>query len=155
MRPTQEHPTEKVKLGGLGLVDVDIEIVDLVVALCELGWLTRGSCQDNVDDRVWISFWHSNWASRFMELIVNNGGKELRYCVANATTEEYDKVPNRWKWKNRWWVDSFVEGLDREGEPSGAINIRISVRFPRKHLKTVTRIVLTERDERFGPKGPR
>lgn len=148
MTPRWDHPFKKILLKSSGLVDIDEEIVDLVVALDDLHWNTHMSCQDNGDDRTWIAFYHSNQAVNFLELVAKES-EELRRFVLNSTTERYDRHPDRVEIKDRWWVDSFVQSLykdDEDMEWTGDICIRISVRFPRQHLEEVTRIVVAHRD---------
>lgn len=143
-----KHPFKEVNLNMVGLVKVDEKVVDLITALCDLGWITRQSCQNNFG-RVWIGFHHANYASEFLELIARRSEK-LRSCVIRATTEQYDKAPRRLKIEKRWWVDSYVNSFyAREWTAHSRIGIHISVRFPKSHLKKVTKIVMKERDRRL------
>lgn len=145
-----DHPFRTVKLKHVGYVDIDEEIVDLVTALSDLGWNTHMSCQDNGDDRVWISFYHSSWLVKFLTLVAEES-ETLRRFVLNATTEQYDHARKRMKVKDRWWVDSYCDPIydeDKDFAWTGTICIRLSVRFPRKHLEEVTKIVVAHRDSK-------
>lgn len=151
MKPKPAHPSRLVYLNQIGEVPIDIEIIELVKALCELGWITENSCQDNIKNRVWVAFFSPQAGADFMDLIARKN-KKIRECVLGATTQMYDESPRRWKVKNRWWVDSFVKPIRPYGYPEGSwdgIVIRLSIRFPRKHLEKVTKIVVKERNRRL------
>ena len=148
-----DHSYKTIMIDGYP-VDVDVDIVDLVKALNELDLKTHMSCQDNTDDhRVWICFYVSSYATRFLELVAAES-ETLQGCVLAATTQHYDTLPDDdiWVYKDRWWVDCFTHPFyaderdveDGEYEWQGDIVIRISVRFPRAHLDEVTRVVQAE-----------
>lgn len=134
-----EHPFKLIRIDNHE-AKIDKELVPLIKALNRVGWKTSMSCQNNGDDRVWIQFKKACYAEKFLFCISANSvydNNELACCVLNATTEMYDKSPYIWEWPNRWWVDSNIDTrLWQHG-----IEIRISVRFPRAHLKEVTKIM--------------
>lgn len=145
MESSYKHSYEMVKLKGVRYkVRIDKEIVDLVKALNYIHMETEMSCQNNIDDRVWVSFKFPYGAASFMELIAERS-PNLRKKVINATTEKYDKENNRIKCKDRWWVDSYV---NVNGQFAKQFGIRISIRFPRKHLREVEKIVVKEAKRR-------
>lgn len=134
-----EHPFEVVDLDGYQ-AEIDVEIVDLIKAINQMGWITTMSCQDNADSRVWIQFKTAHHAERFLFCIAANSvytHNSLALAVLNATTKGYDESPNSFHWNNRWWVDANL----RTGLWAHGIDINISIRFPRKHLKLVTNIM--------------
>lgn len=137
-----DHPYKLVLLNGHDrTIRIDVEIVDLVMALNNLEWYTAQSCQDNVFGRVWISFIKAQDATYFLNLIACYSDN-LRECVLAATTENYDKHPNRWKFKDRWWIDAFLNTFLWRKKIEQRVEINISVRFPREHLEEVTSIVV-------------
>lgn len=143
----RQHKAQEVYLNQLGQVEVDEKIVDLVTALCDLGWTTRQSCQNN-NGRVWISFYDSSFAAEFMELIAKTS-PNINHQVLSATNQEYDAQPDRFKVKDRWWIDAFAEVKHHpSGLWTGEVQIRISIRFPRKHLQEVTEIVVASAERR-------
>lgn len=141
------HPYKLVDLKHNGPVKVDEEIADLVEALCDLDLITKNSCQDNVEDRVWISFYTAKDACVFLETVAAKS-ERLRPSVYSAQSEDYHRHPRAFGSEESWWVDAVTEplrGPDRK-QYTGHICIRISVRFPRKHLEEVTQIVVEQRD---------
>lgn len=142
-----EHPYRHVNVAGVREARIDVDIADLVEALNYIGYVTDNSCQDNHDDRVWISFNTAFVAEEFMSLIIRDADDKLRECVSAATTTEYGKASEREGYgkKNRWWVDSFCQPLPH---PRAGMKIFISVRFPRKHLAKVTKIVLKQAEQK-------
>lgn len=138
------HPFKSILLHGMtDYVKLDVEIVDLIVALNKLGWHTEQSCQDNVDGRVWIQFRSATEAEWFLNLIAKHS-IDLHEYVFNATTEGYDKSENSVKYKNRWWVDSFLSNIYWRKNIVDKLFIHISVRFPREHLEKVTSLVVKQ-----------
>lgn len=141
------HRQMTINLKNVGPRRIDEKMVELVTALCDLGLETHMSCQNNVDDRAWVSFKKEEHARTFLELIAKDDG-DLRYFVQNATTEYYDKRKDRFKLKGRWWVDVYVRPvLDANKFWNGDLASHISVRFPKKHLKEVTKIIMAARDQ--------
>lgn len=135
------HPYRFVLLNGMtNPVKIDIEVVDLVVALNLLGWHTEQSCQNNIDERVWIQFKSTTEAEHFLNLITKRS-LSLHECVFNGSTERHDKHPLAAEQKDRWWVDSFLNSSYWRKNIIDQLFIHISVRFPREHLEKVTKIV--------------
>jgi hypothetical protein len=144
-----DHKAKTVELANVGKAKIDVKIIDLVTALCDLGLLTNMSCesQKHADGRVWISFYQANSAVKFMELVANDASVDLKRCIKQAATQRYDETHGRWPVYNRWWVDCYVQPvLTKKHKWTNKLEIRISVRFPKSHLAEVTHLVVAERD---------
>lgn len=136
-----EHPFKEVRLKGIPVpVPVDVEVVDLVVALNDLEWSTEQSCQHN-QGRVWIAFSYPIDAEQFLGLIVKKGSKPLVECVRNTSTQWYHEQPLSSSSPDRWWVDAHVNRISLRNK---RVAISIQVRFPREHLEEVTGLVVAK-----------
>jgi hypothetical protein len=131
----RSHKAVEVAISSHYTVLIDEKVAQLVEDLNRLGLFTHMSCENNVHGRTWISFIDSTHAKFFMNLVAANASAALRRKIMNSTTEEYDRNPDGWKIRGRWWVDAYVQCIDEKA------HVRISIRFPRAHLPEVEEIV--------------
>jgi len=126
-----KHKTKLVEFGNYS-EQIDAEISLLIQELWKGGMNTRGSCQGESDEKIWIQFDCPNDVTLFLATAL---------CTGTLTEEIFnDTHPDGWEICSHPYYITY-DDEDRPGETYDIIELATCVYFPKAHLNKVLKVI--------------
>src|SRR6478609_3862352 len=107
---------------------VDVKLVHLIEHLNDLGFVTRNSCQDNIEDKTWIQFESIKSFKNLIRCAKQHGVEFLSDINMDESNFKLDIDD-----------DDFEHGWD--------VDFMVSWRFPKEDIERLTDIINTWKQE--------
>jgi hypothetical protein len=142
------HKTQLVKVGNRA-AQIDCKIALLIEGLWKLDIDTCLSCENNVPENwIWIDFATANDAENFLNIVSTYS--ENSNSMYQRIVGVWDNIKDTWQYKtniDNFGVESDIDEDDyvvEEFAGKHCFNFSLSIRFPNKDLKAVTKKILSE-----------
>jgi hypothetical protein len=138
----RETKHKQVHIAGYGLeADVDEGIAQLIKELWRCGIWTRMSCQEGLYGYVWLNFFNSFEADRFLNIVAEGDPKpgSLYRRILNLDEEHDNWIIQSSVYDYGPAEESLEDDLGSQGHGPSHIGVSISVWFPSSDLPTVMR----------------
>lgn len=147
------HATKFIKVGKRS-ANIDLKIAPLVKLLWELDIDTCNSCEENRPGVIWIEFFSSYDAEKFVNIIAkyddpettikNEPWTSLYRRITNGHSNPDADVPDTWIYHTTLMdmgVDKWIENDEVQESFTGKHSclFQIHIRFPQKDLKTIVK----------------